>query len=62
MEYCPLRRQPDTTSVTVVVSKVGTMGDAKVVVSDSMVSNQASKIGDAKDELAGVAMGWLFIA
>jgi hypothetical protein len=43
--------------VTVVVSKVGTTSDTKVVVSDSMESNEASKIGDARDGLAGVVMG-----
>ena len=43
--------------MTVVVSKVGTTDDAKVVVSDSIESNEASKCGDARDGLAGVMMG-----
>jgi hypothetical protein len=43
--------------VTVVVSKVGDTDAAKVVVSDSMESNEASKIGDSRDGLAGVVMG-----
>ncbi len=43
--------------MTVVVSKVGTTDAAKVVVSDSMESNEASKIGDARDGLAGVMLG-----
>ena len=43
--------------MTVVVSKVGTTGDVKVVVSDSMESYEASKSGDARDGLAGVVMG-----
>jgi hypothetical protein len=43
--------------VTVVVSIVGTTGAVKVVVSDSMKSNEASKIGDARDGFAGVVMG-----
>ena len=43
--------------MTVVVSKVGTTGNTKEVVSDSMESNEASKSGDARDGLAGVVMG-----
>jgi len=43
--------------VTVVVSKVSTTGDVKVVVSDSIESNEASKSGDARDGLAGAVMG-----
>ena len=43
--------------MTVVVSKVGNTGDVKVVVCDSMESNEASKSGDARDGLAGVMMG-----
>ena len=39
------------------VSKVGNADAVKVVVSDSMESNEASKIGDARDGLAGVMMG-----
>lgn len=45
------------TSVTVVVSKTGTTDDTKVVGSDSMESNEASKIEDALDGLTGVEMG-----
>ncbi len=43
--------------MTVVVSKVGIADAAKEVVSDSLESNEASKIGDARDGLAGVMMG-----
>jgi len=43
--------------VTVVVSKAGNADAVKEVVSDSMGSNEASKSGDARDELAGVVMG-----
>jgi hypothetical protein len=43
--------------VTVVVSIVGNADAVKEVVSDSMESNEASKIGDARDGLAGVVMG-----
>ena len=43
--------------MTVVVSKVGNTDAAKVVVSDSMESYEASKSGDARDGLAGVVMG-----
>ncbi len=56
-EYSWLRWQPSATSVTVAVSKVGTTEAVKVVVSDSMKSNEASKIGDASDRLAGMVMG-----
>jgi hypothetical protein len=40
-----------------VVSIVGTKDAAKEVVSDSIESNLVSKSGDARDGLAGVAMG-----
>ena len=43
--------------MTVVVSIVGTTGNTKEVVSDSMESNEASKCDDARDELAGVMLG-----
>ena len=44
-----------------VVSKWGSADVAKEVVSDSMESNTASKSGDARDGLAGVVMGGVFI-
>lgn len=44
------------TSVTVVVSKTDTTDDTKVAVSDSMESNEASKI-KTRDGLTGVVMG-----
>jgi hypothetical protein len=40
-----------------VVSNVGTTGDTKEVVSDSIESNLVSKSGDTGDGLAGVVMG-----
>ncbi len=55
--FFPVRWLPNATSVTVVVSKVGTTDAAKEEVCDSIESNQASKIGDARDGLASVVMG-----
>ena len=43
--------------MTVVVSIVGTTNAAKEVIRVSIESNEASKSGDARDGLAGVAVG-----
>jgi hypothetical protein len=47
--------------VTVVVSNVGSEDVAKEVVSDSIESYAASKRGDARDGLAGIVMGGVFM-
>ena len=57
IEFCPLRWQPNATSVIVVVSNLGSEDVAKEVVSVSMEAHDASKCGDARDGLAGVVMG-----
>ena len=43
--------------MTVVVSNVGNADAVKDVVSESIESNAASKIGDARDGMAGVVLG-----